>query len=622
MGYVFLNIKDLCISQNIVTRIIPLNNCKTGEISFSSFYQKHGESKKDAEFNIYVNSEHTEKLSHPEQELKTAEKSEVHSSKPESKQSEIEKTEATEKAVEIKDIIGLSDKSTDVMKAKPGSLKLTIHKGIKLAKTGLIGKSDPYVVVEHNNSKFKSKTVKDNQNPVWDFIVERKLSESSVGDIKISVFDEDIGKDDPMGYTFLNLQDLCDNKIITNMTLPLQSCKSGEIVVSSIFTYSDVKESSSVVGTTHFSEVNTMEKTKDDRKSEVSLPKNVELDSCETLSEPSQSEASLIPVEEKVDIDAGHLKLIIHSGTNLIKTDIIGKSDPYVVVEYNKKKFKSKTVKNNQNPYWDFIVDCEIVENSDEDIKVSVFDEDIGKDDPMGYVFLDIKDLCISQSIVTRNILLNNCETGEINFSSFFNKHGKQQKSAELNIIVNTDPTEKLTHTKQELKIAENSLEHSTKTESVQSDTEIIGTTKKAFEINEMSDEKIAEKSGLKFDLGNSALTKNIIKAKSGSLKLTIHKGIKLAKTGLIGKSDPYVVIEHGDDMFKSKTVKNDQNPVWDFVVEKKLTESSIEDIKISVFDEDIGKDDPMGFAFLNMQDLYENKNIIYKSLPLKSCKS
>merc|ERR1719193_2727316 len=395
MGYVFLDIKDLCISQSIVTRNIPLNNCKTGEINFSSFYQKHGELMVDAEFNIYVNSEHTEKLSHPEQELKTAEKNEVHSSKPESKQSEIEKTEATEKAVEIKDIIGLSDKSTDVMKAKPGSLKLTIHKGIKLAKTVLIGKSDPYVVVEHNNSKFKSKTVKDNQNPVWDFVVDKELSESSVGDIKISVFDQDIGKDDPMGYTFLKMQDLYENKIITNKILPLQSCKSGEIVFSSTFTEPDVEESSPVVS--HFSEVNTMEKEKDDEKSEITLSKNVELDSCKTLSEPSQSEVFLFPVEEKIDIEAGHLKLIIHSGTNLIKTDFIGKSDPYVVVEHDMKKFKSKTVKNNQNPHWDFVVDCEIAQNSDEDIKVSVFDEDIGKDDAMGYVFLNIKDLCISQ---------------------------------------------------------------------------------------------------------------------------------------------------------------------------------------------------------------------------------
>merc|ERR1711962_1320281 len=224
--------------------------------------------KEDAEPNTYVNTEATEKLSHPEEELKTAEKEEVHSSKPESKRSETEITEPTEKAVEIKDIIELSDKSTK---------------------------------------------------------------------------------------------------------------------------------------------------------------------------------------EEKVDIDAGHLKLIIHSGSNLIKTDIIGKSDPYVVVEHNKKKFKPKTVKNNQNPHWDFVVDWEIAEK---------FDEDIGKDDLMGYVFLDIKDLCISQSIVTRAIPLNNCKTGEISFSSFYHKHGELKEDAEPNTYVNTEATEKLSHPVEELKTAEKGEVH------------------------------------------------------------------------------------------------------------------------------------------------------------------
>merc|ERR1711994_276999 len=196
MGYVFLDIKDLCISQSIVTRTIPLNNCKTGEISFSSFYHKHGELKGDAEPNTYVNTEHTEKLSHPKEELKTAEKGEVHSSKPESKQSETEITEATEKAVEIKDIIGLSDNSSKEEKVDidAGHLKLIIHSGSNLIKTDIIGKSDPYVVVEHNKKKFKSKTVKNNQNPHWDFVVDWEIAEKSDEDIKVSVFDEDVGK--------------------------------------------------------------------------------------------------------------------------------------------------------------------------------------------------------------------------------------------------------------------------------------------------------------------------------------------------------------------------------------------------------------------------------------------
>merc|ERR1711994_1202977 len=100
--------------------------------------------KEDAEPNTYVNTEAKEKLSHPEEELKTAEKEEVHSSKLESKQSETEITEPTEKAVEIKDIIGLSDNSTKEEKVDidAGNLKLIIHSGSNLIKTDIIGKSD------------------------------------------------------------------------------------------------------------------------------------------------------------------------------------------------------------------------------------------------------------------------------------------------------------------------------------------------------------------------------------------------------------------------------------------------------------------------------------------------
>merc|ERR1711962_1231904 len=291
--------------------------------------------KEDAEPNIYVNTVATEKLSHPEEELKTAEKGEVHSSKPESKRSETEITEPTEKAVEIKDIIVLSDKSTK---------------------------------------------------------------------------------------------------------------------------------------------------------------------------------------EEKVDIDAGHLKLIIHSGSNLIKTDIIGKSDPYVVVEHNKKKFKSKTVKNNQNPHWDFVVDWEIAEKTDEDIEVSVFDEDIGKDDPMGYVFLDIKDLCFSQSIVTRTIPLNNCKTGEISFSSFYHKHGELMEDAEPYTYVNTEAKEKLSHPEEELKTAEKGEVHSSKPESKQSETEITEPTEKAVEMKDI------------IGLSDKSTKEEKVDIDAGHLKLIIHSGSNLIK--------------------------------------------------------------------------------------------
>merc|ERR1711915_651584 len=120
------------------------------------------------------------KLSHTEQETKTVEKIEGYPSETESVL--LDNDETTEEAVELKEeIIQETDKgieeyldlksnlvdtaSTDVF---TGTFKLTIHRGINLAQTGLIGKSDPYVVVEHDKKKSKTKTIKNNQNPVWD----------------------------------------------------------------------------------------------------------------------------------------------------------------------------------------------------------------------------------------------------------------------------------------------------------------------------------------------------------------------------------------------------------------------------------------------------------------------
>merc|ERR1712133_298222 len=104
-------------------------------------------------------------------------------------------------------------------------------------------------------------------------------------------------------------------------------------------------------------------------------------------------------------------------GSNLVKTDIVGKSDPYVVVQYGDKKFKSKTVKNNQNPTWDFAVDIPVPEKN-KNIKISVFDEDIGKDDPMGNVIVKIEDLVNERKVSNKRIKLKDCKSGEIFISS------------------------------------------------------------------------------------------------------------------------------------------------------------------------------------------------------------
>ena len=48
--------------------------------------------------------------------------------------------------------------------------------------------------------------------------------------------------------------------------------------------------------------------------------------------------------------------LVVHlvKGRNLVKADIMGKSDPYAVLKFGKQKEKTNTIKNTLEPQWDF----------------------------------------------------------------------------------------------------------------------------------------------------------------------------------------------------------------------------------------------------------------------------
>ena len=56
-----------------------------------------------------------------------------------------------------------------------------------------------------------------------------------------------------------------------------------------------------------------------------------------------------------------HVDLI--KAKNLIKADIIGKSDPYAVLKCGKQKDKTKVVNNSQNPQWDHSSDFDVTPN-------------------------------------------------------------------------------------------------------------------------------------------------------------------------------------------------------------------------------------------------------------------
>ena len=123
------------------------------------------------------------------------------------------------------------EKEKEAEKYKPPGrgITITVHKAKKLEKKGIFGKADPYILLTLGDHKWKSKTIKNNQNPEWQFSADLNLSDNeSTNQLQLEVFDEDIGKDDALGSATLDLsQDL-----LVETWIPLQSCKSGAILVS------------------------------------------------------------------------------------------------------------------------------------------------------------------------------------------------------------------------------------------------------------------------------------------------------------------------------------------------------------------------------------------------------
>merc|ERR1712130_248167 len=107
-------------------------------------------------------------------------------------------------------------------------------------------------------------------------------------------------------------------------------------------------------------------------------------------------------------------------------------------------------------------------------------------------------------------------------------------------------------------------------------------------------------------------------KGKERQVIVTVHKAKKLEKRGFFGKGDHYVLLTIGDQEYRSETIDNNQDPEWQFKSTVKLNKGMPNKIKLEVFDEDIGKDDHVGQATIDIsQDQLQETWI-----PLQGCKS
>ncbi|XP_061762223.1 multiple C2 and transmembrane domain-containing protein 1-like isoform X6 [Nerophis ophidion] len=100
-------------------------------------------------------------------------------------------------------------------------------------------------------------------------------------------------------------------------------------------------------------------------------------------------------------------------------------------------------------------------------------------------------------------------------------------------------------------------------------------------------------------------------------LDIVLKKGNNLAIRDRTGTSDPYVKFKiAGKEVFRSKTIHKNLNPVWDERVTI-LVESLRDPLYVKVFDYDFGlQDDFMGSAYLHLESL-EHQRMLDVSLDL-----
>merc|ERR1712243_19336 len=186
----------------------------------------------------------------------------------------------------------------------------------------------------------------------------------------------------------------------------------------------------------------------------------------------------------------------------------------------------------------------------------------------------------------------------------------KQKESEPLETIAKQDDTQKSSEiTKQETHIEQGERETLVKKE-----TQIEASTKKGGKgLKEVLNKEKKVSSEVIVQSGQSMEPEVVIpkpkELEPGLITVTVHKARDIEKKGMFGKADPYVIMTYGDQKAKSKTIKNNYNPEWEFTAKFNIKKEVTEGIKISVFDDDIGKDDALGMKVLDIAAIQNISN-------------
>eukprot|EP00090_Calanus_glacialis_P017269 TRINITY_DN26933_c0_g1_i7.p1 TRINITY_DN26933_c0_g1~~TRINITY_DN26933_c0_g1_i7.p1 ORF type:complete len:1127 (+),score=330.64 TRINITY_DN26933_c0_g1_i7:171-3551(+) len=365
---------------------------------------------------------------------------------------------------------GLSDLTYDD-KVMPGRIRLLIHKAEELEKKDVGGKSDPYVVISYETQRAETQVCKKTISPVWDHEVWVDITENGDNQITLELFDKDkIGKDEKMGRTTIDVRRISKQKKLSQIWDTLIGCKSGKILWSAEFFFdamvqepdnTNLSKTEEVPAAPEASVVSVKSPYREEnavkRDDEIPKPPSIpdelpEIDQTPpSISSPDSGYVNSVstkevytPDEVTVSIHAdaastlgymgnvlgGFLRVTVHRAEDLVDKDIGGESDPYVVIRYSGQKNKSKHVKGNLNPEFEFTTGYVTEDNGPSDLSIEIMDHDLGKDETLGICSFDLRKVMGDGTLDNVWATLEGVKSGQVLVSMDFSGPGYNDSPA------------------------------------------------------------------------------------------------------------------------------------------------------------------------------------------------
>ena len=229
------------------------------------------------------------------------------------------------------------------------NLLLPLQRQETLRKGDLWAKPDPYLKITYGKGILKTKTVNNTYVPEWSYTTNLNVTEQNPEYVILELFDDNIGKDDKLGNTSLNIKDLIKKQSVRDQWIALDNCKSGEILISygnlprkrgdpskSIGEISSVDVADLTAKPSEVSAPNETQKIGTSVSSSISLPQTVE--GGTSIDKETIEGVTFIDKDTKASLRSEdyELNLNVKKARNIEKKGIMGKPDPYVKVTYGR----------------------------------------------------------------------------------------------------------------------------------------------------------------------------------------------------------------------------------------------------------------------------------------------